>query len=90
MTYSIDDILELIRYHLVVAAPDNEIADRMLLQLVRSVEQLITTQTWREPISWIACEECGAWVSSELIGPVGAGESEDGGFRCSECRFEGE
>jgi hypothetical protein len=38
----------------------------------------------------VACEECGAWVSSELIGPDGAGESDDGGFRCTECRFGGD
>jgi hypothetical protein len=38
----------------------------------------------------VACEECGAWVSSELIGPDGAGEADDGGFYCSECRFGGD
>ena len=34
--------------------------------------------------------ECGAWVSSELIGPDGAGEAEDGGFYCTSCRFRDE
>jgi hypothetical protein len=27
------------------------------------------------------------WVSSELIGPDGAGEGDDGGFYCTSCRF---
>jgi hypothetical protein len=35
----------------------------------------------------MACEECGAWVSSELVGPDGAGEGDDGGFYCTSCRF---
>lgn len=43
-----------------------------------------------EPVYWMACEECGAWVSSELIGPDGAGESADGGFCCTSCRFREE
>ena len=38
----------------------------------------------------VACEECGAWVSSELIGPDGAGEGDDGGFYCTSCRFDGD
>ena len=38
----------------------------------------------------IVCADCGAWVSSELMGPDGAGEGADGDFRCSECRFVGE
>ena len=87
MAYTVDDIAELVRYHLVAAAPDDEVADRNLLQLVRRVERMITTPAWSEPISWIACEECGAWVSSELIGPDGAGENPDGGFYCTSCRF---
>ena len=29
-------------------------------------------------------------MSSELIGPDGAGEKSDGGFYCTECRFADE
>ena len=39
-----------------------------------NVEQMITTPRWHEPHYWKACEECGAWVSSELFGPEGTGE----------------
>jgi hypothetical protein len=40
-----------------------------------------------EPVYWMGCEECGAWVSSELIGPDGAGETDEGSFYCTSCRF---
>lgn len=40
-----------------------------------------------EPPYTMVCEECGAWVSSELFGPDGAGEGDDGGFYCTSCRF---
>jgi hypothetical protein len=54
---------------------------------MRNIEQMVTAPRWNEPVYWTACEECGAWVSSELIGPDGAGETRDGGFCCSECRW---
>jgi len=87
MAYTVEDITELIRYHLVAAAPDDEVADRNLVQLTRSVEAMLATPVSHEPINWMVCEECGAWVDSELIGPDGAGESDDGGFYCTSCRF---
>jgi hypothetical protein len=88
--YTVTDITEIIRHHLVFAVDDHEVADHNLAQLMRNIEQMVTTPRWQEPISWIVCEECGAWVSPELVGPDGAGESDDGGFRCAECRFAGE
>jgi len=87
MTYSVDDVSELIRHHLVLSVDDDESADRNLAQLMRNIEQMVTAPRWREPVYWMVCEECGAWVSSELIGPDGAGENADGGFCCSECRW---
>ena len=87
MAYTVDDITELIRYHLVLFEETHEKADANLAQLTRSIEQMVTTPREQEPIYWAACEECGAWVSSGLIGPDGAGENADGGFYCAECRF---
>jgi len=88
--YTVTDLTELVFHHLVLSVNDHEVADRNLAQLMRNIEQMITTPRWHEPVHWTACEECGAWVSSELIGPDGAGEANDGGFRCTECRFAGE
>ena len=79
--YSVTALTELIRRHLALSTDDMEQADVNLAQLMRNVEQMITTPRWHEPVSWIVCVECGAWVSSELIGPDGAGECEGGDFR---------
>jgi len=89
MTYTVTDITELIHYHLVLGEHDDERADKNIAQLMRNIEAMSTRPLW-EPITWSTCEECGAWVSSELIGPDGAGECADGGFYCSECRFADE
>jgi len=85
--YDVTDLTELIRHHLVFAVNDDEVADRKLAQLMLNIEQMITTPRPDETLYWMVCEGCGAWVSSELIGPDGAGESDDGGFYCSSCRF---
>lgn len=88
MSSCIDDLTELIRYHLVLAEVDDEKADENLRQLVRSIETMMSAPAYlAEPVYWTACEECGAWVSSELIGPDGAGVTDDGGFYCTSCRF---
>jgi hypothetical protein len=88
--YTVTDITELVRYHLVRSTDDNDIADANLAQLMRNLEQMVTTPRWHEPIYWTTCDECGAWVSSELISPDGAGDCDDGGFRCTGCRFADE
>jgi len=89
MTYTVTDITELIEYHLVLGEQDDARADQNIAQLMRNIEAMSTRSLW-EPITWSTCEGCGAWVSSELIGPDGAGECDDGGFYCSECRFADE
>jgi hypothetical protein len=87
--YTITDITELVRYHLVLSVDNDERADANLAQLIRNVEQMMT----RRPhhfVEWMTCDECGASVSTELIDPDGAGWVADGGFNCSECRFADE
>jgi hypothetical protein len=86
MAYTLDDITELIRYHLVLSEETDEKADANLARLLRSIEQMVAAPR-PEPVYWRACEACYAWVSSELIGPDGAGEAADGGFYCTSCRF---
>jgi hypothetical protein len=87
MAYTVVDITELIHYYLVLSEETQEKADANLAQLTRSIEQMVTTPREQEPSYWAACDGCGAWVSSELIGPDGAGENADGGFYCTSCRF---
>jgi cytochrome c5 len=86
MPYTIDDITELIRYHLVLSEESVEKADANLAQLMRDIEEMVAAPRG-EPVYWRACEACFAWVSSELIGLDGAGEAADGGFYCTSCRF---
>jgi hypothetical protein len=88
--HTVTDLTELIRHHVVLSTDDDEKADANLAQLICNIEQMVTTPHWHEPVTWLACEECGAWVYSELFGPDGAGECDDGGFRCTECRFADE
>jgi hypothetical protein len=90
MTYSIDDITELVRYHLVVCAADDATADRNLDALARNVEQMTTTRTPHHFYEWVTCDGCGASVGPELVDPDGAGWAADGSFECSSCRFAGE
>lgn len=85
--YSVTDLTELIRYHLVLSTDDCDVADNNVRQLLRNVEQMMSTSQRNESCYWMACAGCGAWVSSELIADDGAGECADGGFRCMECRF---
>lgn len=86
--YTVTDLTELIRHHLVLSTDDVEAADLRLAQLIVNVEQLVRTPRRHEPMYWKACEECGARVSSELFGPVEA--LKDGCFRCAECSFADE
>jgi hypothetical protein len=55
--------------------------------LLRNVKQMIATFEVDETLYWMVCENCGTWVSTELIGPDGAGETDDGSFCCTSCRF---
>lgn len=89
--YNVTDLTELVRYHLVLSVDDTEVTDHNLGQLMRNIEQMVTTPRWHEPIYWVVCEDCGAWVSSVLSGPDRAGDcDDDDGFWCAECRFSGE
>jgi len=85
MPYTVTDITELIRHHLALSEVNDDRADLNLYQLARNIDQMFSRPS--EPHDGAVCEGCGASVSSELIGPDGAGETADGGFNCSSCRF---
>lgn len=89
MAYDVSELTELIHYHLVLGENTDTAADAKLAQLVRSIERMSTRPLWRA-VEWMACEGCGAWVDTDLIGPDGAGIVGDGGFYCSSCRWDGD
>ena len=84
MTYTITDITELVRYHLVLSVPDDETADNNLRRLVHEIEGLATTPLWR-PAEWVFCDRCGTSVDTVLIHPDGHHYSDDGDFYCADC-----
>jgi hypothetical protein len=84
MTYTITDITELVRYHLVLSAPDDETADNNLRRLVHEIEGLATAPLWR-PVEWVFCDRCGTSVDTVLIHPEGHHYSDDGDFYCADC-----
>ena len=88
MTYTITDITELIHYHLVLSAPDDETADNNLRRLVHEIEGLATTPLWRAA-EWVFCDRCGTSVDTVLIHPEGHHYSEDGDFYCEDCWTSG-
>ena len=86
MTYSVEDLTELIRHNLIFSEIDPDRSFRNLAQLTANIDQLM-----HEPLTseggWVACESCGAWVGTELIGSNGAGYTMDGAFNCASCRW---
>lgn len=88
MTYTVTDITELIRHHLVLSVADDETADANLRQLVSEIACMATTPLWREA-TWMFCDRCGTSVDTDLIHPSGHHYAEDGDFYCSDCWREG-
>ncbi len=84
MAYNLDDITDLIRYHLVVSAPDDERADNNLILLVGEIERM-ATRPLRRPVEWVFCDRCGTSVDTDLIDPDGHHYADDGDFLCADC-----
>jgi hypothetical protein len=84
MAYTITDIAELVEYHLVVSALDDDVVYSNLVQLVQQLEQLAPGPLWREA-TWVFCDRCGCSVDTDLIHPDGHHYAEDGDFYCADC-----
>ena len=84
MTYTITDIAELIRHHLVLSVEDDETADANLRRLVGEIAGMATTPLWREAM-WVFCDRCGCSVDTDLIHPDGHRYADDGDFYCADC-----
>ena len=84
MSYTITDIAELVRHHLVLSVEDDETADANLRQLVSEIAGMATTPLVREA-TWIFCDRCATSVDTDLIHPDGHHYSNDGDFYCADC-----
>ena len=84
MTYTITDIAELVEYHLVASAPDDDAAHANLVQLVQKLELLAPRPFWQE-VTWVFCDRCGCSVDTDLIHPDSHHYAEDGDFLCADC-----
>jgi hypothetical protein len=52
MNYTVTDIAELVAYHLVASAPNDDAAHANLVQLVQKLELLAPGPLWRE-VTWM-------------------------------------
>lgn len=84
MPYTVAEIEELIRYHLVLGESDDASADRNLAQLSGAVQELATRPLWHEA-TWVFCDRCGTSVDTDLIHPDGHHYSDEGSFYCADC-----
>jgi hypothetical protein len=84
MVYTVTDLAELVEYHLVVTAPDDDTAHANLVRLVSELERMATRPLWREA-TWVFCDRCGCSVDTDLIHPDGHHYADDGDFYCGDC-----
>lgn len=84
MAYTVTDIAELIAYHLVASALDDDTANNNLGGLVSEIQRLSTRPLWRDA-TWVFCDRCGCSVDTELIHPETHHYSDDGDFYCQDC-----
>jgi len=84
MRYTVTDLAELVRHHLVLSVEDDETADTNLAQLVSELQTMSTRPLWRE-VTWVFCDRCGCSVDTDLIHPDGHHYADDGDFYCVDC-----
>ncbi len=88
MSYTITDITELVRSHLVLAEPDDARADDNLAHLLSELQIMATRSLWQE-ISWVFCDRCRCSVDADLIHPDGHRYFDDGDLYCADCWSDG-
>ena len=71
--HSVNDIAELVAYHLVASAPDDDAAHVNLVQL-----ELLAPRPLCREATWVFCDRCGCSVDSDLIHPDGHHYADDG------------
>lgn len=81
---TVTDIVELIEYHLIACAPDDERAENDLARLMSEI-QALSACSYRFHTSWAFCDRCGCSVDRDLIQPDGHHYAHDGDFCCADC-----
>ena len=89
MPYTITDVLDFVRYHLVLSEDDPERSDANLSRLIAGIEELASAPLCRRA-AWLFCDRCGTSVDTVLIHPEGHHYSCDGDFYCADCWASGE
>ena len=84
MDFTIKDLAELVEYHLIASAPNDDAAHANLVQLVEQLERMAPRPLWQDA-SWVFCDRCGCSVDTDLIHPDGHHYSDDGDFYCADC-----
>jgi hypothetical protein len=84
MAHTITDIAELVEYHLVASAPDDDVAHANLVQLVHRLELLAPHPLYREA-TWVFSDRCGCSVDADLIHPDSHHYADDGDVYCADC-----
>ena len=81
--YSVTELAELIRHHLVFPEADDK-AVQNLHQLVAEIHK-IAPRSLHTEAQWLFCDRCGCSVDTDVLAWDGSNFTQDGGFYCSSC-----
>ncbi len=84
MAYSVTDLAELIRHHLVFAERDEDRAIENLRRFTAKIGQM-SPGSLKTDAEWLFCDRCGATVDLAVLAWDGSNFTADGGFYCSSC-----
>ncbi len=84
-TYSVDDLIELIRYHLVLSEESRQAADANLMRLFAGISSM-ATHPLVHTAQWLFCDRCGCAVDTDVVADDGNWTA-DAEFLCSSCLY---
>ena len=84
MAHTITDAAELVRYHLVLAEPDDSRANDTLVQFAERAAGGGEPPLVAEAL-WVFCDRCGCSIDADLIHPDGHHYSDEDDFYCRDC-----
>ena len=84
MPISLDELTELIRYHLAVSAPSDAAACMSLIALGRRISSMSMTVIGE----WLVCDHCSCSVHVDVLQGHCSNWSHDGDFLCASCLYD--